>query len=211
MVCRWPGKNDVVGRVPTRVRYESGSSSLAGWGFGASRLKGKNIVESCFKHHLATNIRLQIAAPGCESFTYVGSDEIEDKKWDMDPSFDEFQMWFTYFLGALYKWVLPILAEKYPMFHERGTWVDYLFSIKAGWTPKVVRTFQGLVHRTGFGGALGHTATTYVLEPEAVAIYTIFLNREARDDVVPGYKVSIPRGNILTGSTVIQLLRCFYD
>jgi hypothetical protein len=152
----WPGRDEVVYKVPTRVAYMTDHKGPTAWGF--IRPKRRETVEKYFKLSLDPSLLL--------------SAEQTDPD-DEDFNIEDVRKWFTDFLGALRDWINQTLEKEYGVsLASESTTVEYVFSVPTTWNTNVVSDYEKIINNAGYNKAAGHTAKIGLTEAEAAAVYT---------------------------------------
>jgi hypothetical protein len=104
------------------------------------------------------------------------------------------ELWYTHFLGALYRHILAQL-EKYWSVDRNSTKIEYVFSLPTSWKDKIklIERFKKIIRQAGFGVGDNCSVTVVLTESEATAIYTAYTKTQEHNE----FKVSKIRANIV--------------
>ncbi|KAK5119541.1 hypothetical protein LTR85_007369 [Meristemomyces frigidus] len=154
-IQRWPGKlgHEVRNKVETSVSYDLQSGKLGSWGFLCDPDDDGYEYNSLFKLNLD---------PGHEDATGDA------------PSTAEAQHWYSDYLSCLYSYIMKFFKESTPRFFSKK--VDptsFVFSVPVTWrnNPAMLHEMERLIYAAGFGSREQDTASIYLTEAEAAAIY----------------------------------------
>lgn len=174
LIQQWPGLTPGVleKKVATKIAYSPGRSGASAWGYEA-RASSITYVQQYFKLLLDRNIAKD---------DFKGDDLTEEEHHG------QVVTWFENYLECLYKHIKEnFTAEIERATEEVCTWgnirVEFLFSFPTTWDLPVVKDYEKIIRRAGYGSVRGHSAEISISEAEAAAIYTAApSNSSATDD-----------------------------
>ncbi|KAK3117675.1 hypothetical protein LTR53_000703 [Teratosphaeriaceae sp. CCFEE 6253] len=151
-IQRWPGKlgHEIRNKVETSVSYDMHTGKLSSWGFLCNPDGDRYEYNSLFKLHL--NPSHEDATPDA-------------------PTTEESQRWYQDYLACLYSYIMKYFKESTPRFSSKK--IDFIFSVPVTWrnSPAMLAEIERLLCAAGFGSRQQDTASVYLTEAEAAAIY----------------------------------------
>ncbi|KAK2801105.1 hypothetical protein FQN50_007832 [Emmonsiellopsis sp. PD_5] len=162
-IQKWPGPDELVNKVPTKLWYRAGCKKPVGWGLqcpGPRDLERGMDVVDCFKLYLEPDL-----IDGLESSSELGFFREENV-----------HVWYIDFLTALREHIMRHIKTENPE-EVVGDWalikVKYIFSFPTTWlnTP-MVDTFKSLVLAAGYGACPSHSVEIKMTEAAAAAVYS---------------------------------------
>ncbi|OCL02749.1 hypothetical protein AOQ84DRAFT_443187 [Glonium stellatum] len=159
-----PPPTRVANKVPTAIAYRAGRKWIR-WGFNspapADTRRGMAVWD---------RFKLYLDPPFLEKL-YAACDE-ENK--DLVPTYDDVKMWFEDFLKELYDYIVIYITEFFKLEDWEQARVVYSFSVPTTWDHRieVVKTFEDIIKKAGFGKSERHSVKIELTEAEAAAVYT---------------------------------------
>ncbi|KAK5112470.1 hypothetical protein LTR62_004227 [Meristemomyces frigidus] len=151
-IQRWPGKlgNEIRNKVETAISYDLRTGHQSSWGFLCNPDDDRYEYNSLFKLYL--DAHHQDATPN-------------------PPSLAEVQRWYEDYLRCLYGYIMKYFQETIPRFASSR--VDFVFSVPVTWRQNagLLAEIERIIRAAGFGSREQETASIYLTEAEAAAIY----------------------------------------
>ncbi|KAK2752856.1 hypothetical protein FQN55_005990 [Onygenales sp. PD_40] len=161
-IQKWPGPEELVNKVPTKLWYRAGCKKPVGWGLqcpGPRDLERGMDVVDCFKLYLEPDL-----IDGLESSPELGFFR------------ENVHVWYIDFLTALREHIVSHIKTENPEEVVRD-WalikVKYIFSFPTTWLKtSMVATFKSLVLAAGYGACPSHSVEIKTTEAAAAAVYS---------------------------------------
>ena len=101
-------------------------------------------------------------------------DQCNKEDLELMPTNEDVQMWFEDFLAKLYQYIVAYMTKYFRLKDWEAARVVYSFSVPTTWNSRieVVKTFEDIIRKAGFGKSKQHTVKIELTEAEAAAVYT---------------------------------------
>ncbi|OCK87671.1 uncharacterized protein K441DRAFT_593263 [Cenococcum geophilum 1.58] len=166
VINNWPSPRriHVENKVPTSVAYRAGRKRI-NWGFecpAPAEIRPGMAVWDTFKLFLDPLFLKEVC------------DHCKDEDLDFMPTNEDVQMWFEDFLTELYQYIVAYITKYFQLKDWEAARVVYSFSVPAIWSSRieVVKTFEDIIRKAGFGKSKQHIVKIELTEAEAAAVYT---------------------------------------
>ncbi|OCL00454.1 uncharacterized protein K441DRAFT_626083 [Cenococcum geophilum 1.58] len=207
VIKNWPSPRriHVENKVPTAVTYRAGRKRID-WGFESpapAEIRPGMAVWDRFKLFLDPTI-LKKLSETCN---------VEDL--DLIPTYDDIKMWFEDFLTKLYEYIVAYMTKYFHLKDWEAARVVYSFSVPTTWNNRidVVKTFEDIIRKAGFGKSEQHSVKIELTEAEAAAVYTARKWKDHRAVGASKELDGVQQGNVLMvcdaggGTTDVSVLK----
>ena len=134
---------------------------------------------------------------------------------DLMPTYDDVKMWFKDFFTKLYKYIVAYMTKYFQLKDWEAARVAYSFSVPTTWNSRidVVKTFEDIIRKAGFGKSKQHSVKIELTEAEAAAVYTARKWKDHRAIGASKELDEVRQGNVLMvcdagGGTTVSLMLC---
>ena len=134
---------------------------------------------------------------------------------DLIPTYDDVKMWFEDFLTKLYEYIVAYMTKYFHLKDWEAARVVYSFSVPTTWNSRinVVKTFEDIIRKAGFGKGEQHSVKIELTEAEAAAVHTARKWKDHRAVGASKELDGIRQGNVLMvcdagGGTTVGPMLC---